>query len=89
MEVASRMVEIEPSITRLIVKLEKRGLVERQRDQTDGRSFLCKLTTDGSEVLDHLDEPFAQFEEDYLRCLNDDELRTLSGVLADICAIKA
>lgn len=87
MEIANRMVEIEPGVTRLLTKLEQKGLIQRRRNLADARSVLCTISPDGLAVLDQLDAPIAQFEEDYLGLLKDSELRALIASLADICAI--
>jgi len=89
MEIANRMVEIEPGVTRLLNKLVKKGLVQRNRSRTDARSVICTIAPEGLGVLAELDGPMARFEEEYLGHLSDTDLRALISALANICSIKA
>jgi DNA-binding MarR family transcriptional regulator len=50
-DVASRMIDRAPDVTRLIDRLEARGLVERDRDPDDARRSLTRLTRRGLELL--------------------------------------
>jgi len=43
-EIASRMITRDPDITRLLDRLEKRGLVSRCRDNEDRRMVLTRIT---------------------------------------------
>lgn len=49
-EIAARMVTFDPDITRLLDKLERRGLVKRHRDDTDRRVVLTSLTPAGAAL---------------------------------------
>ena len=40
-----------PSLTRILQKLEDRGLIARQRDETDKRKQIVQITPAGSEVI--------------------------------------
>jgi DNA-binding MarR family transcriptional regulator len=40
-----------PTVTRIVARLEARGLVQRTRDPQDGRSSLVALTPAGRELL--------------------------------------
>jgi DNA-binding MarR family transcriptional regulator len=50
-EVAVRERIQRPTVTRIIARLEARGLVQRARDPQDGRSSLVALTPAGRELL--------------------------------------
>ncbi|HET7433685.1 MAG TPA: MarR family transcriptional regulator [Thermoanaerobaculia bacterium] len=54
-EIAERMVSRDPDLTRLLDRLEKRGLVERTRGTADRRVVLTTLTADGLALLAKLD----------------------------------
>lgn len=84
MEVSSRMIEVEPGVTKLLGKLQKRGLVVRERSPEDARLFLCSITRDGLEMLDRLDEPVAHFEEKALSKLSDEQLKSLIAILEQL-----
>jgi DNA-binding MarR family transcriptional regulator len=53
--IAERMIEQAPGITRLIDRLEAKGLVARESCPTDRRKVHCRITTAGNELLSSLD----------------------------------
>lgn len=55
LEVAERMVEQTPGITRLMDRLEAKGLVRRQRCPKDRRQHLCWITPAGLALIKPLD----------------------------------
>jgi DNA-binding MarR family transcriptional regulator len=57
LEVAERMIEQTPGITRLLDRLEAKGLVRRERCPKDRRQHLCWITAQGRALLERLDEP--------------------------------
>ncbi len=81
MEVAERMIEPEPGITRLIERLLRKGLVKRLPDPEDGRRSLCSITEAGLRVLRRLDDPVAEMDDDVLGALNERQLKTLIRLL--------
>ncbi|HEX9736727.1 MAG TPA: MarR family transcriptional regulator [Thermoanaerobaculia bacterium] len=60
-EVGARMVTREPDVTRLLDRLEHRGLVSRRRSATDRRVVEARITDAGLELLAALDEPVDVF----------------------------
>jgi MarR family transcriptional regulator, organic hydroperoxide resistance regulator len=57
LDVADRMVEQAPGITRLLDRLEAKRLVRRQRCPKDRRQNLCWITSEGRALLEQLDAP--------------------------------
>lgn len=57
LEIADRMIEQTPGITRLLDRLEAKGLVARSRCPTDRRQVHCRITPAGLTLLDALEEP--------------------------------
>jgi DNA-binding MarR family transcriptional regulator len=55
-EISDRMVTRDPDITRLLDRLEKRGLVARSREKADRRVVTARITDAGLELLRKLDE---------------------------------
>lgn len=84
LEVADRMLEQTPGVTRLLDRLEAKGLVRRQRCQVDRRQHLCWLTDDGRALLARLDEVVRIATQALLGHLDTDTLTTLIRVLADV-----
>jgi DNA-binding MarR family transcriptional regulator len=56
-EIASRMITRDPDMTRLLDRLEKNGLVIRNRQSGDRRVVLSVITPAGLALLQQLDEP--------------------------------
>jgi len=54
LEVAARMIEETPGVTRLLDKLEAKGCIRRQRCPRDRRQHLCWLSSDGGRLLERL-----------------------------------
>ena len=55
-EVAERMVARSPDMTRLLDRLERRGLVRRTRDPHDRRAVRVRITAAGRDQLAGLDD---------------------------------
>jgi DNA-binding MarR family transcriptional regulator len=55
-EISERMVTRDPDITRLLDRLEKRGLVARSREKADRRVVTARITDAGLELLGKLDD---------------------------------
>ncbi len=69
LEVAERMVEQTPGITRLLDRLEAKGFVKRQRCPKDRRQHLCWITPKSAALLEKLDGPMLQFGEQVMKGL--------------------
>jgi DNA-binding MarR family transcriptional regulator len=57
LEIAARMIEHSPGITRLLDRLEARGLVRRVRCPEDRRQVLCHATDKALRLLSALERP--------------------------------
>jgi DNA-binding MarR family transcriptional regulator len=55
LEIASRMIEQAPGVTRLLDRLQAKGRVRRQRSAEDRRQIRCWITPAGLELLDRLE----------------------------------
>jgi DNA-binding MarR family transcriptional regulator len=53
-EIAGRMLERAPDVTRLVDRLEKQGLAERDRSETDRRHSITRITKRGLALMDEL-----------------------------------
>ena len=78
--IAERMIERAPGITRLIDRLEKKGLVSRKRCTSDRRQVFCILAPAGARLLSRMDAPVARADE-ALGALSDADLKTLIRLL--------
>ena len=79
-ELADTILLSRSGVTRLVDRLVREGLIERESCETDGRGSFAVLTDAGEAMLararpSHL----AAVRERFLRHFTDDELRTLAG----------
>ncbi|MEO8033350.1 MAG: MarR family transcriptional regulator [Acidobacteriota bacterium] len=81
LDIAERMIEQAPGITRLIDRLESKNLVSRQRCETDRRQVFCRITRDGLDLVATLDAPLRAAEEEALGILGKRDLTQLIGLL--------
>lgn len=79
--IAERMIEHTPGITRLLGRLEAKGLVRRARPSSDRRQVVCTLSAKGRRLVDELDGPVLQMDDESLACLKKAELATLIDLL--------
>jgi DNA-binding MarR family transcriptional regulator len=81
LEVAERMVEQTPGITRLLDRLEAKGFVKRQRCPKDRRQHLCWITPKSAALLEKLDDPMVQLGEHLMKGLKPEDRNTLVRLL--------
>jgi DNA-binding MarR family transcriptional regulator len=81
LEIAERMVERAPGITRLLDRIERKGLVERRRSPEDRRQVMCVITRAGLALLKRLDGPIDELDSKALAPLTGAEIRTLIRLL--------
>ena len=80
-EIASRMITRDPDITRLLDRLEKRGLISRSRDNKDRRTVMARITPEGLKLLAQLDEPVQEIHRKQLGHLGKNRLGALTQLL--------
>ena len=81
LEIADRMIEQAPGVTRLLDRLEVKGLVRRQRCAQDRRQVLCWLTPSGLELVERLDEPVDSADAEAVAMLTPEEQEKLLRML--------
>jgi DNA-binding MarR family transcriptional regulator len=81
-EIASRMITRDPDVTRLLDRMEKRGLISRTRETHDRRLVTARITPEGLELVDRMDEPVQEIHRKHLGHLRKDRLKALSELLA-------
>jgi DNA-binding MarR family transcriptional regulator len=86
LEIAQRMVERTPGITRLIDRLERKGLVARVRSKSDRRVVFCRATESGLELLARLDAVIDEADRAAVETLGEGELGKLVELLDRIRA---
>ena len=82
-EIAKRMITRDPDITRLLDRLEKRGLISRSREARDRRTVMARITGAGLKLLARLDEPIREAHRKQLGHLGRGRLRLLTDLLRE------
>lgn len=80
-EITEKMVTKDSDVTRLLDRLETRGLIYRERESQDRRRVVARITDEGSRVLTELDGPVAETHRSQLGHLGDKQLATLGRLL--------
>ena len=80
-EIGERMITRDPDVTRLLNRLEKRGLVTRVRAKADRRVIYGKITTAGLKLLREMDEPIEKHGREILKHVGQEKLRQLIELL--------
>lgn len=81
LEIAARMIEEAPGITRLLERLEKKKLVTRIRRHADKRCIDCHITAAGRTLVAALDAPVRAAAADVFTQVNKMELARLVEAL--------
>jgi DNA-binding MarR family transcriptional regulator len=81
LDLAGRLVSRAPDITRLLDKLEQRGLIDRDRPADNRRVIRIGITEAGLALLRELREPLRQCHARQLGHLSSKELKELSALL--------
>jgi DNA-binding MarR family transcriptional regulator len=89
LEVANRMVEQTPGITRLLDRLEAKELIRRQRCPKDRRQHLCGVTSKGLALLQKIDAPIARTHEETLKGLRAKDRTAFTRLLGALRAAHA
>lgn len=82
-EVGERMIALDPDVTRLLDRLEEKGLIQRERSTEDRRVVVSEITGEGREIVDDLDDPVARLHEKQLGHMGEEKLRTLAALLEE------
>ena len=80
-EIGNRMIARDPDITRLLDRLEKRGLISRFRETKDRRTVMVRMTPAGLDLVGRLDEPVQAVHREQLGLLGEKRLKELSELL--------
>ncbi|MGP1310046.1 MAG: MarR family winged helix-turn-helix transcriptional regulator [Phycisphaerales bacterium] len=79
--ISDHMVVRVPDVTRLLDRLEKSGLVVRERDSVDRRVVIAKVTRKGLDLIAKLDGPLLDAHERQLAHMTPAELASLNTLL--------
>ena len=80
-DIAQRMIERAPDVTRLIDRLEAHGLVQRDRSNEDRRRSVTRITDAGLKLLERLQPGIDALDRDIEERLPAEDRRELSRIL--------
>lgn len=81
LEIADRMIQVVPAMTGLLDRLEKQGLVVRERCTQDRRVVYVTLTESAKDLLKRMDVPVGELHKQLIGHLTQAELKELSRLL--------
>jgi DNA-binding MarR family transcriptional regulator len=81
LDIAERMIEHAPGITRLLDRLEKKAFAKRERCPRDRRQVLVVITPSGRRLLHDLDAPMSKADDAVLEKLGSRRALTLIRLL--------
>ena len=82
--IGDRMISHDPDITRLLDRMEKRGLITRERQTDDRRVVKTRITPQGLSLLKTLDQPIHDLHKRQFRHISTARLKTLFDLLEEI-----
>lgn len=85
-EIGRHMVTPVPDVTRLVDRLEERGLVARKRADEDRRVVRVSITRAGLDLLARLDEPLMELHRTQLAHVPEEDLERVIALLDRIRA---
>jgi DNA-binding MarR family transcriptional regulator len=83
-EIAERMLERAPDVTRLVDRLEEQGLAERDRSTTDRRHSITRITNKGLALMDELNREVGELFQHFGVKLSRKDARELSRICEGI-----
>ena len=82
--IGDRMISHDPDMTRLLDRMEKRGLITRERQSDDRRVVKTRITSEGLDILRRLDAPVQDLHRRQFRNITEDRLKVLAVALEEI-----
>ncbi len=83
-EIGERMITRDSDITRMLDRLEARGLLRRERQTDDRRVVLTFASDKGLELLSQLDGPVEKLDKSLVGHLSRKDMETLSLLLKKV-----
>jgi DNA-binding MarR family transcriptional regulator len=83
-EISDRMITRDSDITRLLDRLEARGLISREREAKDRRRIQTHITEQGLKLISELDGPVTEYHRRQLGFLGEKKIANLSKLLEEI-----
>lgn len=82
--IGDRMISHDPDMTRLLDRLEKRGLITRERQTDDRRVVKTRITPQALSILKALDQPVHDLHKRQFQHMSSARLKVLSNLLEEV-----
>jgi len=82
--IGDRMITHDPDITRLLDRMEKRGLITRERQTDDRRVVKTRITQEGLDLIKPLDQPMRDLHKRQFRHMAAARLKILYDLVEEI-----
>ncbi len=82
--IGDRMISHDPDMTRLLDRMEKRGLITRERQTDDRRVVKARITPQALSLLKTLDQPVHELHKRQFRHISAARLKILSDLLEEV-----
>lgn len=83
-QIGRDLITRDPDITRLLDRLEARTLIARTREAKDRRVIRTRITPDGLNLLEQLDQPIQDLHRKQFSHLKPEQLRQLLQLLEEV-----
>jgi DNA-binding MarR family transcriptional regulator len=83
-QIADRMITRDPDITRLLDRLDTRGLIHRERSKEDRRVVVTTISAEGLALLGRIDEPLRNYLRDRMGRIGKAGLESMIGHLEQV-----
>jgi len=82
--IGERMISHDPDMTRLLDRMEKRGLITRERQSDDRRVVKTRITAQGLGLLKTFDQPVHDLHKRQFRHMSATRLKILYDLLEEV-----
>ena len=82
--IGDRMISHDPDMTRLLDRMEKRGLITRERQTNDRRVVKTRITPKALSLLKTMDQPVHDLHKRQFHHMPAARLKFLSGLLEEV-----
>ncbi len=82
--ISERMISRDPDITRLLDRMEKRGLITRERQKDDRRVIKTRITAEGLAFLKKLDHPVRELHKRQFGHMKPGRMKILAELLKEV-----
>jgi DNA-binding MarR family transcriptional regulator len=84
LEVAQRMIQVAPAITRVVDQLLGMAVIEKTQSAQDRRVYYIEINAAGKRTLKKLDESILALHSRLLTSVSDKEMKSLIRILATV-----